>query len=139
MSWSPWDPKNFVIFLRYLGNVLEVMSKGRKIKIGVHLFQGGVDAAIAGLLAVTDPMKATVPSAIEAPHQLGIKIIMLTGDNIETKRILIGLGWKIGIASVRDRQFEDWVQIRRRRVARGDLQRVESGETGDRLQSGVWI
>ena len=44
----------------------------------------------------------------------------------------------MGVSLVRDRQLEGWVQIRRRRVARGKLQRIESGETGDRLECGVW-
>ena len=60
---------------------------------GQTVFFVGIDAAIAGLLAVTDPVKATTPGAIEALHRLGIKIIMLTGDNIETaQRVAKKLG-----------------------------------------------
>jgi Cu+-exporting ATPase len=39
------------------------------------------DGAVAGLIAVADPMKASTPEAIEMLHKDGIKIVMLTGDN----------------------------------------------------------
>jgi Cu+-exporting ATPase len=51
---------------------------------GCTVFFVGVDGAAAGLLAVTDPIKSTTPNAIAALHRLGIKIVMLTGDNAET-------------------------------------------------------
>ena len=38
------------------------------------------------IIAVADPIKASRPSAIEHLHQLGLKIIMLTGDNERTAR-----------------------------------------------------
>jgi Cu+-exporting ATPase len=45
------------------------------------------------LLAVTDPIKETTPAAIAALHRLGIKIVMLTGDNAATaKRVAEKLG-----------------------------------------------
>ena len=51
---------------------------------GQTVFFIGIDAAVAGLLAVTDPIKATTPAAIAALHTLGLKIVMLTGDHRET-------------------------------------------------------
>jgi Cu+-exporting ATPase len=39
------------------------------------------DGAVAGLIAVADPIKASTPEAIEMLHKDGIKIVMLTGDN----------------------------------------------------------
>lgn len=48
----------------------------------------GIDGAIAGLLAVTDPIKETTPAAIEALHRLGIKLVMLTGDHAETAKLV---------------------------------------------------
>jgi Cu+-exporting ATPase len=53
-------------------------------KEGQTVFFVGIDGAIAGLLAVTDPIKQSTPAAIEALHRLGIRIVMLTGDNAET-------------------------------------------------------
>lgn len=43
-----------------------------------------VDHAFAGLMAVSDPIKATSHDAIEALHHLGIRVIMLTGDHETT-------------------------------------------------------
>jgi len=43
-----------------------------------------VDAALAGLVAVADPIKETTPAAIKALHDAGMRIVMLTGDNQTT-------------------------------------------------------
>jgi len=51
---------------------------------GQTVFFVGIDDEVAGLLAVTDPIKPTTPSAIAALHQLGLKIVMLTGDHPDT-------------------------------------------------------
>jgi Cu+-exporting ATPase len=59
-------------------------------KEGQTVFFVGIDGLIAGLLAVTDPVKSTTPAAIEALHRLGIKIVMLTGDNAETAKNVAG-------------------------------------------------
>jgi len=44
----------------------------------------GIDGQAAGLLAVSDPIKSTTPQAIRQLHQLGLRIIMLTGDHENT-------------------------------------------------------
>lgn len=43
-----------------------------------------INGKAAGLLAIADPIKASTPEAIEELHRLGLKIIMLTGDNQRT-------------------------------------------------------
>ena len=43
-----------------------------------------VDGKPAGILAVADPIKATSAEAIGALHALGVKVVMLTGDNRRT-------------------------------------------------------
>ncbi len=53
---------------------------------GQTVFFVGLDGAVAGLLAVTDPIKPTTPGAIAELHRLGLKIVMLTGDHVETAR-----------------------------------------------------
>jgi Cu+-exporting ATPase len=45
-----------------------------------------VDGRAAGLLAIADPIKATTPAAIQALHDLGLRVIMLTGDNERTAK-----------------------------------------------------
>ena len=52
-----------------------------------------IDGVIAGLLAVTDPIKPSTPAAIAALHKLGLKLVMLTGDHADTaKRVAQKLG-----------------------------------------------
>jgi Cu+-exporting ATPase len=43
-----------------------------------------VDGKIAGLLGVADPIKQSTQEAIDALHEEGIRIVMLTGDNRKT-------------------------------------------------------
>jgi Cu+-exporting ATPase len=45
-----------------------------------------IDGRAAGIIAVADQIKQTAPAAIDHLHRLGIKIIMLTGDNERTAR-----------------------------------------------------
>jgi Cu+-exporting ATPase len=43
-----------------------------------------INGKAAGILAVSDPIKTSTPEAIAQLHKLGLKIIMLTGDNERT-------------------------------------------------------
>lgn len=43
-----------------------------------------VNASVAALLGVADPLKASTAEAIEALHKEGLRIVMLTGDNRTT-------------------------------------------------------
>ena len=45
-----------------------------------------VAGTLAGLLAVSDPIKETTAHAIKKLHALGLKIVMLTGDNEKTAK-----------------------------------------------------
>ena len=56
-----------------------------------------IDNRAAGIVAVSDPIKESTPAAIEQLHKLGIKIIMLTGDNERTAR---AVARKLGIDEV---------------------------------------
>jgi P-type Cu+ transporter len=49
-----------------------------------------IDGRPAGLLAVADPIKATTAEAIKELHALGIKLVMLTGDNRRTAAAVAG-------------------------------------------------
>ncbi|MEL6296610.1 MAG: heavy metal translocating P-type ATPase [Pseudomonadota bacterium] len=57
-----------------------------------------VDGALAGIVAVADPIKETTAAAIRDLHALGLKIIMATGDNESTAQAVAG---KLGIDEVR--------------------------------------
>ena len=43
-----------------------------------------IDGRIAGLLGVTDPVKASTAEAIQLLHREGLRIVMVTGDNRKT-------------------------------------------------------
>ena len=51
----------------------------------------------AGLLAVSDPIKESTPGAIRELRRLGLRVIMLTGDNEHTARAVAG---KLGIDDI---------------------------------------
>ena len=43
-----------------------------------------VDGQVTGLLGIADPIKETTPEAIKQLHEVGIRIVMLTGDSRTT-------------------------------------------------------
>jgi Cu+-exporting ATPase len=47
-----------------------------------------LDKVYAGLLATRDPIKETSQEAINALHKEGLKIVMLTGDNANTAKVV---------------------------------------------------
>jgi Cu+-exporting ATPase len=49
-----------------------------------------VDDKAAGLLAVADPIKSTTPRALEMLNEMGIRVIMLTGDAQATAQAVAG-------------------------------------------------
>ena len=51
---------------------------------GKTLLYFAKNGALAGLMAVADPVKPTSRQAVEQLHQLGCKVILLTGDNART-------------------------------------------------------
>ena len=56
-----------------------------------------VDGAVAGIIAVADPIKKTTPGAIAELRADGIRIVMLTGDNRTTAE---AVARKLGIEEV---------------------------------------
>jgi Cu+-exporting ATPase len=60
----------------------------------MHLAVGG---RLAGVLAVSDPIKASTPDAVNALRAAGIRIIMATGDGWTTAR---SVGARLGIDEV---------------------------------------
>ena len=56
-----------------------------------------VDGKPAGILAVADPIKSTTAEAIKELHALGLKLVMLTGDN---RRTAAAVASQLGLDSV---------------------------------------
>jgi Cu+-exporting ATPase len=46
------------------------------------------DGALAGLVAVADPLKTTTPEALESLRKAGLRIIMMSGDAVATARAI---------------------------------------------------
>jgi len=47
-----------------------------------------IDGKPAGILAVADPIKSTTLEAVRQLHELGLKLVMLTGDNRRTAAVV---------------------------------------------------
>ena len=56
-----------------------------------------IEGKAAGLIAVADPIKKTTPTALKALTEMGIQIIMLTGDNYTTAQ---AVAHQLGISDV---------------------------------------
>lgn len=68
--------------------VAELQDQGRTVMLVA------LDGQLAGLVAVADPIKDSTPEAIRQLHELGLKVIMLTGDN---KRTAASVAQQLGI------------------------------------------
>jgi P-type Cu+ transporter len=64
---------------------------------GASVMHLAVDGQLAGLLAVSDPIKATTLEALNALRQSGLRIVMATGDGLTTAR---AVGQRLGIDEV---------------------------------------
>ncbi len=60
---------------------------------GATVLWAAVDDCLAALLVISDPVKDTTPSAVEALHREGLKVVMVTGDNrLTAEAVAQGLG-----------------------------------------------
>lgn len=73
------------------GDAERLQNEGRTV------MSVAIDGRFAGLLAVSDPIKESTPEAVQTLHDLGLKVIMLTGDN---ERTAAAVGRKLGIDQV---------------------------------------
>jgi Cu+-exporting ATPase len=63
-----------------------------------------VDGALAGLVAVADPIKATSVEAVKQLHDAGLRLVMLTGDS---KATALAVAQKLGIDDVQAEVLPD--------------------------------
>ncbi len=49
-----------------------------------------IGGRLSAIIAVADRVKATTPAAIKALHVLGLKVVMITGDNARTAQAIAG-------------------------------------------------
>jgi P-type Cu+ transporter len=88
-----WLAEEGVADLAALDDEADVLA--RKGQTVMHV---AVDRRLAGLIAVSDPIKASSPEAVRSLHALGLRLIMLTGDGAETARTVAAA---LGIAEFR--------------------------------------
>jgi len=65
---------------------------------GATVVLAAVDGALAGLISVADPIRASTQAAVDALHAEGVRLVMLTGDNVATARAVAA---KLGIDDFR--------------------------------------
>lgn len=73
-------------FMTQLGlDVTGFVSTAQRLgEQGKSPLYAAIDGRLAAVIAVADPIKETTPAAIQALHALGLKVVMLTGDNAAT-------------------------------------------------------
>jgi Cu+-exporting ATPase len=64
---------------------------------GASVIHLAVDARLAGILAVSDPVKATTAEALTTLRKAGIRVVMATGDGLTTA---LAVGQRLGIDEV---------------------------------------
>jgi len=70
-------------------------------KEGKSPLYAAIGGRLAAIVAVADPIKPTTPDAIAALHRLGLKVVMITGDNqVTAKAIAARLGIDEVVAEV---------------------------------------
>jgi Cu+-exporting ATPase len=74
-----------------VGPAEELRNEGASV---MYLAVGG---RLAGLLAVSDPIKATTPEALQTLKDAGLNVVMATGDGVTTAK---SVGKKLGIDEV---------------------------------------
>ena len=85
-------------YMQQLGLNVDVFDSsvdGSSNNLAAQLGQDGktpiyvaIDQQLAAIIAVADPIKETTYAAIEALHQLGLKVAMITGDNKHTAQAI---------------------------------------------------
>lgn len=77
-------------YMRELGLDVSVFASTaqRLAAEGKTPLYAAIDGRLAAIVAVADPIKASTPAAIGALHQLGLKVAMITGDNVRTAQAI---------------------------------------------------
>ena len=95
---------------------IEGVDAGRD-KAGSHQVEGAtvvfvaIDNKLAAILAITDPIKQSTPAALKTLHELGLRVVMLTGDAEPTaKAVALKLGIDEFHAGVSPEEKHDFVR-----------------------------
>jgi Cu+-exporting ATPase len=70
---------------RHINGVASLQEKAQELqKQAQTVMFVAINGQAAGLITVSDPIKSSTPEAIKQLHQLGLKLVMLSGDNEQT-------------------------------------------------------
>jgi Cu+-exporting ATPase len=85
--------------MQQAGVATDALSKDAEAlrREGASVMHLAVDGRLAGLLAVSDPVKATTPEALASLKAAGLTIVMATGDGLTTAK---AIGGRLGIDEV---------------------------------------
>lgn len=79
-------------------SVAPLVSQAEALRAeGASVMHLAVDGHLAGLLAVSDPIKSSTPEALATLRAAGLRIVMATGDGLTTAR---AVGARLGIDEV---------------------------------------
>lgn len=86
-------------YMQQLGLSVEIFAQDaqRLADEGKTPVYAALDGVMAAMIAVADPVKETTESAVRAMHALGLKVVMVTGDNRRTAQ---AIARKLGIDEV---------------------------------------
>lgn len=89
-------------FHSVVGEGVEGVVEGHRVRVGKPGLPGSVadtrgirvgvtiDGVLAGWIELSDRLRATTPEAVSTLHQLGLKVVMLTGDRRNTAEAVAG-------------------------------------------------
>ncbi len=77
-------------------DVLRADAEALRIE-GASVMALAVNGRLAGLLAVSDPVKASTPAALQTLREAGIRVVMATGDGLTTAK---AVAQRLGIDEV---------------------------------------
>ena len=86
-------------FMQRIGVDVSAFSveSGRLADEGKTPLYAAVDGALAAVIAVADPIKESTPQAIRSLQALGLRVVMITGDN---RRTALAIARTLGIDDV---------------------------------------
>ncbi|MBI5364573.1 MAG: HAD-IC family P-type ATPase, partial [Planctomycetes bacterium] len=84
----------FVVVRELAGRGLRVLAVARAFFDGAELppIQHDYAFELVGLAALADPLRADVPAAVAECRDAGIRVVMITGDHLETARRIAVVG-----------------------------------------------
>ena len=87
------------VWMQQLGvDVASLAAQAETLRAqGASVMHLAVDGRLAGLLAVSDPVKATTADALASLRKSGLRIVMATGDGLTTAK---SVGQRLGIEEV---------------------------------------